>query len=198
MEIDKNDAILLDLIVDKIIETKEPIWLHDFNDTDFINIDDIKLKELEFTRLINILRYKGIGKTMSYQFYPDSIQRNENTIKFKERGGFKKLFQDELEKIEKETEIELIKNKKLRWDAKISKWQVKTFWPVFVFGLLGFIFGLYNFITQIVDSRKTKELQIELRNTKKEVSKLRTLILDQKTVDSLHNSKTDIDSLRPK
>ena len=102
------------------------------------------------------------------------------------------------EKQEEKLRLEKKASDKLHDDAKLSKWQVKVFWPVFMFGIFSFIFGLYNFITQIEDSRKTKELQIELKNTQEEVSRLRTLVLSPKTVDSLHNAKTQIDVPMPR
>lgn len=46
-------------------------------------------------------------------------------------------------------EVEDIKIEKLRYDAKLSKWQVKTFWPVFIFGIIGGVFGIISFVMQV-------------------------------------------------
>ncbi len=107
MEMDKNDAKVLDLIVEKIISTKEPISFNDFNEVEFLSITDMKLDETEFRRLIDIISSEGVGKITAYQFDSETtIQKNENTAKFNKRGGFTKLYQDELERKEKEEERE--------------------------------------------------------------------------------------------
>lgn len=115
MCIGENDIVKLDLIIDKIIESGHSLRSHLFNGSGYLDIEDEKLRELEFTRLINIISYNGVGTTASSKYHGDSIQRNENTVKFKERGGFAKLFQDRLKKLEKENErdkleIELAKS----------------------------------------------------------------------------------------
>jgi hypothetical protein len=197
MKIDKSDIETLDLIIDVILDCDT--YIHDGILKKIDKYKDYKLSELrlESERIISILEFYNCAK-IKRRGDGNTIEKNEHTKKFKEHGGFEKIYQDELTRIEKKEEIDSLSIKKLKWDTKLLKWKVKTFWPVFVFGLLGFIFGLYNFITQIVDSRKTKELQIELKNTQKEVSKLRTLVLDQKSLDSLRNSKNHVDSLNRK
>ncbi|HEY5592354.1 MAG TPA: hypothetical protein VIK55_15230 [Paludibacter sp.] len=115
MHIGENDVIKLDFIIEKIIESDQPLRSQVFKESGYLDIEDEKLRELEFTRLINIISYNGVGITASSKYLDDSIQRNENTVKFKERGGFAKLFQDELKKLEKENErdkleIELAKS----------------------------------------------------------------------------------------
>ncbi len=46
-------------------------------------------------------------------------------------------------------EVENVKIEKLKYDAKLSKWQVKTFWPVFIFGMIGGVFGIISFVIQV-------------------------------------------------
>jgi len=130
--------------------------------------------------------------------YGKSIITSHGEKVFEIYGGIEKFIEhQELEKKE-EIRLEKIKNQKLEFDAKLSKWQVKTFWPVFVFGLIGFIFGVFNFIDSRIKTKSIEELQQNNLNIQEEVSKLRTLVLDKKTVDSLRNSKTHVDSLRPR
>ena len=197
MKIDKSDVEILDFIIDKILESDYEIYEQILKKIDkFKNYKDSELR-LEFEHIISIIEYYDCAKINRYK-YGDAIEKNGHTNKFKEHGGFAKIYQDELTRLEKEEERENLSMKKLKWDTKLSKWQVKTFWWVFAFGLFGFFIGVYNFIVQIEDSKKTKELQIQLKNTQEEVSKLHTLILYPKTVDSLHNSKTQLDDLRMK
>lgn len=117
---------------------------------------------------------------------------------FKDFGGIEKYNEYLKEKQEEKLRLEKKANDKLHDDAKLSKWQVKTFWPVFIFGLIGFIFGVFNFIDSRTKAKTIEELRQDNRNIKTEVSKLRSLVLDHKTVDFSHNSKTKIEALRPK
>lgn len=117
----------------------------------------------------------------------------ENVIK--NYGGIEKYNEHLKKQQEEKLRLEKKANDKLHNDAKLSKWQVKTFWPLFGVGLIGFMLSIYNFIDNR-ETAKDKELQQQTNQQMElELSKLRTLVLDQKKVDSLHNSKTDVDSL---
>ena len=52
-------------------------------------------------------------------------------------GGIENFLQYEQTEKEKQEQITEITNEKLKNDVKLSKWQVKTHWWVFLFGLLG-------------------------------------------------------------
>lgn len=68
---------------------------------------------------------------------------------FLKNGGYvKKEQQDEVTKQELE-KIEGYKKTKLKYDAMLSKWQVKIFWPVFIFTLIGSALGIISFFLQI-------------------------------------------------
>jgi len=65
-------------------------------------------------------------------------------------GGWKKFLEqekikesEEAFKIQKETE-------KLNYETKLSKWQVKTFWPLFIIALIGGICGIVSLILQLI------------------------------------------------
>ena len=191
--LEEKDVEILDEFI-RIILDGHDVYSSEFTKLPYFN--KFKDSYLEFERLAMILHKENLAQVHNIGSNSKLVLRkNQNTENFKKSGGFTNAYKNQLIQIEKENEIQTLSMSKLRFDTKLSKWQLKTFWPVFISGLLGFIFGLYNIITQITDSRKTKELQIELKNTQEEVSKLRTLVLDQKTADSLHNPKTDVDTL---
>lgn len=50
----------------------------------------------------------------------------------------------------KEERLNALKNEKLIYDSKISKWQTKTFWWIFFFGLIGGICGIISLVIQIM------------------------------------------------
>jgi DNA-binding MarR family transcriptional regulator len=73
------------------------------------------------------------------------------------KGGFTKLY--ETQDIERKRLLanQVIEDDKLRWDAKLSKWQVKTFWYVF-FG--GFIVGAIALVLEL-EGRYSKWQEVQ-------------------------------------
>lgn len=198
IRISEEDAKKLDTILETAMQYDYQIFEDSFKDKNIVNIEDEKLRNLEYDRLFSIIGQSGKANYIINNNYLNGIERNKETKNFLDNGGFVKQYQDELNRLKKDEEIKELSNTKLYWDSKISKWQVKTFWPVFIFGLFGLTFGIYNFIDQLKGKKITEELIQDNLHIKEELSKLRTLILDQKTVDSLHNAKNQTDSLRKK
>ena len=69
-------------------------------------------------------------------------------------------------------------------DYTLSKWQVKTFWVALSFGIFGGIYSGYDFIKSIANEDTNQVKQVTKEEMELELSKLRTLILNQKK-DSL-------------
>jgi len=113
MHIGENDIIVLDFIIDKIIESRSPIWSDTLIKEGYLKIENERDREYEFKRLISVIDALNYGKSREYTHSNDSIERNEHTLKFKEWGGFKKYFQDELDRIDKAENIEKLKTKNL-------------------------------------------------------------------------------------
>jgi len=113
-------------------------------------------------------------------------------------GSFSAYLDELKKKQEAQEKIQQIQNKKLEDDAKLSKWQVRTFWWFFGFSLVSLCYGVYDFITDLNSDKSLDRIELSNQQLESELSKLRTLVLDQKTVDSLHNSKTDVESLNKK
>jgi hypothetical protein len=113
MQIDEHDVIILDFIIDKILEFDFAIWSNALTENGYLIEFDEKSRELEFKRLITVIDALNYGKSRQHSNMWDSIERNEYTLKFKERGGFKKYFQDELDRIDKEENTEKLKTKNL-------------------------------------------------------------------------------------
>ena len=77
-----------------------------------------------------------------------------------------------IELIEKEnyriSELALIEEEKLRWDAKLSKLKAKTFWPVFIFGVLGGLSGAISFYFSLTEDEPTvtKKVNYQIYDTR--------------------------------
>lgn len=98
--------------------------------------------------------------------------------------GKEKLFELKIdfENSEKDQKAE---RKKLHNDSKLSEWQVKTFWPLFIFGIFGGLYGGYDIIKNLTKSEDVKQELVTKSEMESELSKLRTLILIQKKEGSL-------------
>jgi len=109
MKLDKFDIEILDFIIDSILETDSQIYDGILNKFD--KLKDYKPSELklESDRIMSILELYDCAKINRY-IKGNAIIKNAHTKKFKEHGGFAKIYQDELtrqEKVEQKEKLEL-------------------------------------------------------------------------------------------
>ena len=114
---------------------------------------------------------------------------NLRTDSFLKRGGFTKLEIEQNALLKKQAEKERIEFEKSKIDLILKKWQVKTFWWIFMFAFIGFGLSVYNFTENLKPSKNTKLKEERIDKMESELETLRTSILNQKNLDSLHNSK---------
>lgn len=88
-----------------------------------------------------------------------------------------------------ESEKESRADKKDIFDFNVSKFKYHTFWWFFAFALIGFGFGVYNFIDNLSNSKKTIQQEERIEQMELELEKLRTSILVQKNPDSVIPTK---------
>ncbi|CAM3828310.1 hypothetical protein FLGE108171_15925 [Flavobacterium gelidilacus] len=108
-----------------------------------------------------------------------------------EQGGFTKTEKDTLELNRKETEKGLIEFEKSIIDLRLKKWQLKTFWWIFGIAIIGSSLSVYNFINNLMPSKNEVKQEMQIEKMESELSKMHTLFLDQKKVDSLRNSNSE-------
>lgn len=172
------------------------LWKYDFVDKNGNSLDDEDrfAEYLEQKKLISIEYSSRKRCDLTETGY--EIFKNGGWLEFIRLKGL--LEEKALSEDKRRKAIDKVNVEKLIYEHKLSKWKVKTFWPVFGFGLIGFIFGVYNFI----DNQKTEKYiefqELTNQQIKSELSNLNTLILVQKNLDSLLNSKNHIDSLNTK
>jgi hypothetical protein len=160
----------------------------------FKDVNGKLLSRSDYVRLSEIMCEKGllnINNQNSMVAIP-----NEYGFKIHKEGGWLKYVS--LNEILKQTEIaenhikrakERLERDKLVIDYKLSKWKAKTFWWIFGFALFGGVYSAIDLISNLNKKDFQKE-QITIEQMESELSKLRTLILDKKNIDSLSNSKT--------
>lgn len=96
--LNNNDIAILDHIVDMLIEKNDVLNYENFKNTDYFKGFNNESKIKEFQRFIEILRYNDLVNFHYSNLY-SSISSNNNTLNFKQYGGFAKLYQDELDSI---------------------------------------------------------------------------------------------------
>ncbi|MBO6590188.1 MAG: hypothetical protein JJ885_12935 [Muricauda sp.] len=92
-----------------------------------------------------VFDYSG-SRNMGY-----TINCNDFTQDFLDNDGFVKRFDEreeirqgqliEQEEVDKDLKNQRVKNK---WQAKLAKWQVYTFWPLFLLGVFGGGYSIYQ------------------------------------------------------
>ena len=192
----KEDIPALDFIINKLIEDEFMVSSNDLVNAGILKVNNRNNEkewdkaETEFIRLMFIIEEFKCGncKTNTSTDMGASISPNSKTSYFKANGGFEKAY---LDLTENNKRSEILKDKELN-DAKLSKWQVKYFWYIFAFGLLGGIYSTVEIIKSLTIKEDVKEKPISKAELESEIAKLRTLILDQKRIDSLRNSKNHV------
>ena len=177
-----------DLILEYALENNDrPISSSEIKKEVFphFNIDEI---EFLFEKMQNTIDKVADIKISEYNCL---ITATGITKVFLAQGGFTKTEKDNLELKRKETELSLIEFEKSIIDLKLKKWQLKTFWWIFGFAIIGSGLSVYNFINNLLPSKNEVKQEVQIVKMELELSKLRILILNQKKVDSLRNSKSE-------
>ena len=185
IRLSKEDAVKLDIMLEVIQQSNYKCYVEQFYRDDLVSHADENDKMLEIYRLFEIISKQGCANVTESKYRGKGIERNPNTQRFISEGGFKKLFQNELNNSEQEKLRGNLSMSKLKWDSKLSKWKVKTFWPVFLFGLTAFVLGIVNFVDNRKKAESIEELQKSNSYNREEISKLRIFVLEQRRIDSL-------------
>ncbi|MFM9825078.1 hypothetical protein [Flavobacterium sp.] len=77
--------------------------------------------------------------------------------------------------------------KKLHNESKLSNWQVKTFWPLFIIGLFGGLYSGFDIVKNLTKEENVKSKQVTKEEMESEINKLRFLIITKK--DTLKTAK---------
>lgn len=155
--------------------------------------DEKILKFLNFVLENNNFNFKDIyeiaEKKFGYQIFLNGITELETlNLVTKSQGGetysITKLGKEKLSELKTDFETSEIdkraERKKLHNDSKLSEWQVKTFWWIFGFAIIGTGLSVYNFINSLTLSKDATQQEVRITKTESELSKLQTLISTQK------------------
>ncbi|MDG2432832.1 hypothetical protein [Flavobacterium sp.] len=148
-------------------------------------------KNLDSDSFFNLLK-DDIGWIKYQQIYAEfannSLLDSYSFIKLTELGK-KTLIKLELE-VEQENIDKNSEHKKLRNDSKLSEWQVKTFWWIFGFAIMGAGLSVYNFIDNLSTAENVTKQEEQLKKMESELSELNTFMLNREKDSVYIPSKT--------
>lgn len=105
-------------------------------------------------------------------------------------GGWDEYIDYEEQKENKET-------KKAHYDLLFSKYRYKTFWIVFVLGLFGGLYSIYDaFIKTQSTEEKLNQINTDTQENIKAIEELRIEISNQKNLDSLNTPNLEKDNVK--
>jgi len=112
-----------------------------------------------------------------------------NVESFLSEGGFTKIEKDKLRTQKIVVEKESIEFENSKIDLRLNKWQLKTFWWIFGFAILGSGLSLYNFIDNLSPSENTKKQEERIKKLETELRELKTSNSKLNTSDSLNTNE---------
>lgn len=109
------------------------------------------------------------GRYFSREFnniYGFIYERNEFTQELVDNGGFVELFKERLvrqqallrQQEEEAVNLE-IERKKNKYQAKLARWQVITFWPLFFLGIIGGGYSIYQIADKILNPKEVVTME---------------------------------------
>jgi hypothetical protein len=186
IELTENECDLLDHILTTTL--KDGFVTDDLLPKSVDNFID-KFPEVEsgdYSYYLSALQHEGIVKVEEYNANGFRIEPIAGkTERFIDNGGFRKQFDIQKEKNKRHAEIDNLTFSKLKWEAKLSKFKAKTFWPLFLVAIFGGLYSSYDFIAQVSAGDTPSQNPVTVEQLEKELSILRSLIIDTKSLDSL-------------
>jgi len=148
-----------------------------------ISTDEV---ELLFKRIQNSIDEVAEVTISEYNCF---IESTGITQKFINQGGFFQSEKETKELEKKQAKLDELEFEKSIIDLRLKKWQVKTFWPIFFFAIIGTGLGVYNFINSFSPSKDSEIVEKRVEKMEVELKKLHSTISIQKTKDSLNKPK---------
>jgi DNA-binding MarR family transcriptional regulator len=141
----------------------------DLNDTELYPKIDMYFNRTVFLKNIDVLENNNL--------IVEDDNRN-SLYSLTEKG--ENLLSQITEELEYELEKERITFENSKIDLRLKKWQLKTFWWIFGFGIFGGLYSGLDIIKNLTKPKDVKQQQVTKSEMELELSKLRTLILNQK------------------
>ncbi len=106
-------------------------------------------------------------------------------------GGIEKFLAHRQVEINEKNRLKKITDEKLIFDAKLSKWQVKIFWPMFIIALIGGFYSIYSIIDAVVGESEEQKIVRILDQKLQEREQKQKTSTSQTSIDTLSIYDTD-------
>lgn len=184
--LEEKDVPILDEIIDNLLSTNAEVNYEQFSNHEYFSALNDSNRKNKFQRLIDIIDYYSCAKVYPHGYY-NALYTNQNTLYFKEKGGFKALYDSQLSEIKKQNGKEIIKQK----ESKMTNWKYYSFWPLTICTIISTIIA----VKETIERQKTQEsliqLEIKLEGKKLEQSKPHILPLTHKNQESSFHANSD-------
>jgi len=105
-------------------------------------------------------------------------------------GGIDKYLEHEQEIRAENIRLDKARRVKIYNDAKLSKWQAKTFWFVFIFGLIGGFYTIYSIIHSFAGESEEQKIERILEKKLQEREQKHKVSTYQTNIDTLSIKKS--------
>lgn len=137
---EKIDLVLSDFYKSRTISVPDYIYFKFGDSNDLANRKECDL-------LIEMMCVNNLISSLNDYNYTIQVQG----VNIYEQGGWSNYKTHLRSENVKNEEIKAKEIEKLFWEARLIKWQVKSFWPLFITAILGALMGAISLIWQIID-----------------------------------------------
>lgn len=200
VKLTEKDIEILDQILKITLEKGHvfPENLPPLNNSFLSNDKDVKSNEYKYyLDILNEYEVVEIEPVLGSGFHISPISIKTYNF-YTKQGGFKTIYQNQLLEIQRKQEMERFIFLKQKWESKLLKWQAKTFWWIFIFACIGGLYGIYDLTTDAFKNKKSNLESVTKSQLETELNKLRVLISNSQKIDSIENTKFNIDTMNEK
>jgi len=187
--LEEKDIPVLDEIIDNLLSTNAEVNYEQFSNHEYFSALNDSNRKNKFQRLIDIIDDYNCARVYAHGYYK-ALYTNQNTLHFKEKGGFKALYELQLSEIKKQNGKEKIKQK----ESKMTNWKYYSFWPLTICTVI----STFIAVRESIENRKIQESQTQLEKKlerklevkKSEQSKAHTLPLQDPSFRASSDKET--------
>jgi hypothetical protein len=176
--------------VDKVLNSFYHLFPYGENYSDLVYDFDFEKKERDY--ILNFLIKHGLLEDFGSS---GKKKISDKGIEVVEKHGGIEYFMNKLESDEKNKfKINKTKNTKLLNDARLSRWKVWTFWPVFLIGLFGGLYSIASIILILSGTSIEQIIQDKQEHIKTLPTQIEPAYNDPKSKSILKPEQDDIES----
>lgn len=152
-----------------------------------VTVRDLKFESKEQSEIRKFLIDESIIKDWGTHGQLIISKKGEEIVNV--YGCIVKYLEHEKEVRTENIRLEKARHEKIYNDAKLSKWQAKTFWFVFIFGLIGGVYTIYSIMHSVVGESEEQKIEHILEQKLQEREQKHKISTYQTNIDSLSIDK---------